>query len=170
MNQQQLKSLIYQEKHNFGIKCKKFSGSLTVELIRQTLLENNLEVSQRDVFIRGIDVEIDLLIAKRGVIPIYRLYYNAEDVLAVIEIKAMGSFGESTITKTRDNFSKITQNNNIYCAYVTLTERKGFKWAVTTEKLGFPAFTLFWHQGNDIENAEPSSDYQLLLDKLRTLN
>ncbi len=169
MEQKQLSSLIYQEKRDFDVKCKKFSGALTVELLKRAFMDDGIDISPRDVFIRGIDVEIDLIIPKKGTIPKYGLIYEPNDVLAALEIKAMGSFGEKTITQIKENFVHIHNFNNIFCAYITLTERKGFKWAITTENLGFPAYTLFWHRGDDVENAEPSGDYELLLNKLKEL-
>jgi hypothetical protein len=170
MEQYELFSLVYQGKKDFGVKCKKFSGALTIELFKHALENAGIIVSPRDIFIKGLDVEIDLAILKKGRRPKYETFFEPEDVLAALEIKAMGSFGENTITQTRDNFKLIHSiNDNIYCAYVTLTERKGFKWAVTPENLGFPAYTLFWHKGNNVENAEPSGDYMSLVNKLQQI-
>jgi hypothetical protein len=170
MELKQLSSLIYKEKRDFGVKCKKYSGALTVELLKLALEDYGINVSPRDVFIKGIDVEIDLIIPKKDIEPKYGLYYLPEDVLAALEIKAMGSFGEKTITTIKENFVHIQSiKKDIFCAYITLTERIGFKWAVTPDNLQFPAYTLFWHKGDDIENAEPSGDYAALLKKLKQI-
>jgi hypothetical protein len=34
----------------------------------------------------------------------------------------------------------------IACAYLTLEERRGFRWAVSSERIGYPCFTLGWHK------------------------
>ena len=48
-----------------------------------------------------------------------------------------------------------------------LAERRGYKWAVNTESLGFPAYTLFWHDGRGTYT--PTGDWQRLLGDLRRL-
>ena len=46
----------------------------------------------------------------------------------------------------REAFDQIHKSSaRIACAYVTLTELLGYKWAVDEKKLGCPAFTLAWH-------------------------
>lgn len=169
MEQNELFTSIIQGKKDFGVKCKKFAGTLTVEMLKRVLEEHGIPVSPRDVFIRGVGIEIDLILTKNKS-PRYGLFYEPEDVLAVLEVKELGSFGEQTINQIRKNFELINKiRDNINCAYITLTERKGFKWAITTENLGFPAYTLFWHKGNNIENAEPSGDFGRLIDDLRRI-
>lgn len=42
--------------------------------------------------------------------------------------------------------------------------RKGYKGAVTTENLGFPAYTRFWHDGRGTYT--PTGDWQRLIDDL----
>jgi len=88
-------------KNTFGVKCKKFTGSLTVEIIKDalssTISSNKIEISPRDVFIRGVPLEIDFLIAKKEAIAQNNLLYEPSDVLLVFEIKNLGSFGEETI-------------------------------------------------------------------------
>ncbi|MEK7354116.1 MAG: hypothetical protein AABZ77_06400 [Chloroflexota bacterium] len=167
LDEKESRSLIFQGKKELGIKSKKFAGALTVEILKRALNEQEIPVSPRDVFIKGVSAEIDLIIPRK-LNPIYELLYDSEDVLAVLEVKEIGSFGEETINQTRKNFNSIRQvSDDIYCAYVTVTERKGFKWAVTMENLGFPAYTLFWHKSDDIENGEPSGDFERLVNDLR---
>ncbi|MBI4187299.1 MAG: hypothetical protein HY530_07355 [Chloroflexi bacterium] len=164
------RTLIFQGKKEFGVKSKKFVGALTVEVLKNALREQNIPVSPRDVFIKGVSVEIDLLIPKRGSSPKYGLLYEPEDVLAALEVKELGSWGEQTLNQIRRNFELIHQiKSDIYCTYVTLTERKPFKWAITTENLGLPAYTLFWHKGDDIENGESSGDFGRLMSALRSV-
>ena len=148
MEESELFDSILQGKREFGAKCKKFTGALTVEMLKRALEERGILVSPRDVFIRGLSIEIDLLVPKTGGNPKYGLLYEPEDVVAALEVKNLGSFGKETINRIRANFELIRQTNaNIYCAYVTFTERRGYKWAITEENLGFPAYTLSWHQG-----------------------
>ncbi len=59
--------IITKASQDFGVKSKKFSGALTVELVREALLKEGFNVSERDVFIKGFPVEIDLLISKKGI-------------------------------------------------------------------------------------------------------
>lgn len=169
MEQNELRDLIFQGKKEFGVKCKKFVGALTVEMLKSALEEHDIPLSPRDVFIRGVSVEIDLIVPKKGN-PKYGFLYEPEDVQAALEVKELGSWGQQTINQIRKNFELIRQiRNDIYCAYVTITERKDFKWAVTTENLGFSAYTLFWHKHDDIENGEPSGDFERLLKDLREI-
>ena len=146
-------------------KCAKFAGALTVEVLRRALEEEGICVSARDVFIQGVPTEIDLLVPRADVVAEHGLLYAPEDVLVVLEIKNYGSFGEPTIGKTKDDFRAIHQRNaQICCAYVTLEERKGYKWAVSDENLGFPTYTLFWHSGSGAKyTRHPTGDWERLL-------
>jgi len=64
---------INRAKNTFGVKCAKYTGSLTVEIIKNELSllfsSNEIEISPRDVFIRGVPLEIDLLFAKTDITP-----------------------------------------------------------------------------------------------------
>ena len=169
MEQSKLRQLVFQGLDEFGVKCKKFSGALTVEILRCALKDYGIPVSSRDVFIRGISVELDLIVPKTRS-PKYGLVYEPEDVLAALEVKELGSWGAQTLNQIKRNFELIQLiKGDIYCAYITLSERRGFKQAITTESLGFPAYTLFWWKGNDVKDAEPSGDYQRFLDDLRKI-
>ena len=46
----------------FGTKCSKFSGAVTVEILKAALAEEGIQTSPRDVFVRGIPAGIDLVI------------------------------------------------------------------------------------------------------------
>ena len=136
-----------QAKQEFGAKCRKFSGTVTVELIRRALQEAGVAVSARDVFIRGIPIEIDLIIPKKDAIPLHGLVYDPADVLAAVEVKHHGSFGSETIEKLRANFAMVKQANpRIRCCYLTLIERETYKWRVTSENCGGEAYAMFWYK------------------------
>ena len=149
MDESQLLDEVTKAKAAFGGTCRKYSGALTVELIRRSLEEQGITVSPRDVFIAGIPIEIDLLIPKKGVRATYGLLYQPQDVLAALEVKAHGSFGEEALAKVRKDFQTMGgAAPNIPCLYVTLIERKDYKWVATPENIGCPVYTLFWYSGS----------------------
>jgi len=141
---------VRQRKSDCGPKCSKYRGALAVELIRSALRQEGLFVSDRDVYIKGIPLEIDLLILKSDSSPANHILYNANDVLAILEIKNRGSFGEVSIKQIRENFNLIrSSNDNIECLYVTISERETYRWKVTPENIGSPVYTLFWNTGTE---------------------
>jgi len=156
---------INRAKEDFGIKCPKYTGAITVEFIRLALREHGISASPRDVFIKGVPIEIDLLIPRAGTSPENGILYRPEDVLIALEIKNSGAFGEAAVRTIKKNFMRIQQHGEqIDCFYVTLAERKGYKWAITEDNFGFPAYTLFWHSGGGKNRRyEPSGDWQRLI-------
>jgi len=159
---------INRAKEDLGIKCSKYAGAITVQFVRRAFREHGISASPRDVFIKGVPIEIDLLIPRAGTSPENGILYRPEDVLIALEIKNSGAFGEGAIRRIRKNFMTIQQHNKqIRCFYVTLAERKGYKWAVTEDNLGFPAYTLFWHSGSSKNRRyEPSGDLQRLINDI----
>jgi len=144
--------------------CKKFRGALTVEVIREHLEHEGFPVSARDVFIKGLPVEIDLLIPKGGIKPDHGILFKPEDVLVVFEIKFSGNYGEKARTRLKEHFEEITASHNyIRCAYVTVIERFTYKWKIDPEFLGpnFGVFTLNWR------DAGPEQGWDKLLAWLR---
>jgi hypothetical protein len=174
MNEQKLLELVNAAKEKFGVKCPKYLGAISVELIRHALQQHGIETSSRDVYIQGVPVEIDFLIAKSDAAPEHGLLYQLEDVLAAFEIKNTGSFGEATIKNTKRCFSLIKRSNpKIYCAYITIAERRNFRWAVHEGNLGSPAYTLFWYSGGQKNiRYEPGKDWHWnrLITDLQALN
>ena len=149
MEDREILDAVGEAKRRFGAACGKYSGALTVELIRRALQEEGVSTSARDVFIAGVPIEIDLLIPRRDAKCRNGILYDAGDVLAVVEIKNAGSFGDKTIETVRRTFKRITETGqSIRCCYLTLAERKGFKWAVTSVNCGGNAYTLFWYNGS----------------------
>lgn len=93
--------MISKAKKDFGVKCAKFTGAVTVEVIKYALEKHGIFTSPRDVFIKNLPIEIDLLIPKTGAVPEYDAIYDPNDVLVVLEIKNYGSFGEKPLTMLR---------------------------------------------------------------------
>jgi len=158
-------------KREFGVKCNKYAGAITVQTLRRALQERGFSVSERDVFIRGIPVEIDLLIPTPLAEPQNGILYEPSQVSVVFEVKNYGSFGAPTVETVRRSFSRIRgANDQIACLYVTLSEREGYIHAVKPEPPGFDAFTLFWHTGSWEARIHTSSgDWERLLAKLEPL-
>lgn len=148
MTDEELLSQIMKSTESFGPKCSKYSGAVTVEWLRQAFRKHGIHVSHRDVFIKGLPIEFDLILPRDGATPNLGLLYEPEDVRAVIEVKAKGVFGKDGLDRINQTF-KIVQDSHphVHCAYVTLTERQSYRWAATNENLNAPAFTLFWHTG-----------------------
>jgi UDP-N-acetylglucosamine 2-epimerase len=171
MQERNILEIVTKTSQDFGVKCKKFSGTLTVELIRQALLKKGFNVSERDVFIKGIPVEIDLLIYKKGISSENRVLYKPEDVLVILEVKRKGTFGEFAIKSIMNNFKLIKQRSkNINCIYVTLTERKNYKWKATEQNINSPVFTLFWHSGPENNmKYENTRDWKKLINYLNKI-
>jgi hypothetical protein len=172
MDEQQLLSAVTAATAEFGATCKKYAGAITTELLKQALERHEIPTSPRDVFIEHVPVEIDFLIAKSGVTPRHRLLYRAQDVLMVFEVKKAGSFGQATSENTGAAFQLVcARNPKIECAYVTLTERRGYKWAVTEEDLGYPVYSFFWYEGSSEKKRryEASGDFAKLLQRIRIL-
>jgi hypothetical protein len=172
MDEHQLLALVTAAKDSFGVKCKKYAGAVTAELLKEALQWHGIQTSARDVFIEQVPVEIDLLIPKIGAVAQHGILYRAEDVLVVFEVKNSGSFGEGTIEQTGEAFRLMrARNPMIQCAYVTLTERRGYRWAVTEANLKNPVYTLFWYRGSSEKNRryEASGDFGRLLKSLRAV-
>jgi hypothetical protein len=171
MNDRAILDAISKAKLQFGATCNKYSGALTVELIRRALHDEGVDTSPRDVFISGVPIEIDLLIPRQSAPSRDGLLYNAVDVLAILEIKNAGSFGDKTIEAVQTNFQRITNvGPHIRCCYLTLAERKGFKWAVTSRNSGGEAYTLFWYSGSDTNGKyETTGDWDRFLTDMRHL-
>lgn len=108
MNDATLLDQINRAKEDFGTKCSKYAGAITVEFIRRALREHGISASPRDVFIKGVPIEIDLLIPKASTSPENGILYRPEDVLIALEIKNSGAFGEATIRRIKNNFDNTT--------------------------------------------------------------
>ncbi len=155
----------------FGSPCRKYAGALTIELIRRALMKIGIRVSRRDVFIQGVPLEIDFLVPGPHARLSNGLVYRPEDVLAIVEVKNAGSFGKPTIETIRQNFTVIRKaNRRIRCCYLTVAERRGFRWAVTSRNSGGNAYTMFWHHGSGKNLAyDPSGDWDRFVADMRRI-
>jgi len=134
----------------FQLTCRKFAGAVTAELMKKFLADEGILTSARDVFIRGVPLEIDLIVPHSGEEPSLGLLYEPQQVAAALEIKKMGSFGEPTLRTLKKNFN-LLRGLNVKCAYVAIEERQSFCWKATEENIGgFPCFTLAWHKGPQV--------------------
>ena len=152
-------------------KHTKFTGAVTIEIIREHLKAHGFSVSPRDVFIKGIPLEIDLLIVKPKTVPEHGILYHPDDVLAALEIKARGCYGEKARDRVGESFQRLSRAGHIWCAYLTVVEQEHYKWSVTTESIGFPAYTMFCHKGDpdDLRAENATADWKKFLRKLTAM-
>jgi hypothetical protein len=150
----------------FG-KCGKFGGAATVEIVKGALAEEEIPTSARDVFIKGVAVEIDLIIPRRGVKPsLGGILYEPLQVAVALEIKKSGLYGEKSLAAICNSFKLLTAQG-VSCAYLTLEERKTYRYKATPENLGVPGcFTLHWHQ-RETEPFAVTEDWSRLVTFLR---
>ncbi|HXJ97152.1 MAG TPA: hypothetical protein VMT20_30300 [Terriglobia bacterium] len=166
MDDRQLLDMVIRAKDAFGVKCSKYYGAVAVECIRRAFGEHGISTSSRDVFISKVPVEIDLIIPRAEAAPEHGIVYSARDVLVALEIKASGAYGDATHKHTGCAFQLISkQNPQTRCAYVAVAERANYRWAVSKENLGFPAYTLFFHKGSPkkLDDYESTGDWQRLM-------
>src|ERR1035437_5440630 len=122
---------------------------MTIELVKRVLAHEGIATSARDVFVRGIPLEIDLIVPRRGQEPTLGLLYEPQQVAAALEIKKSGTFGRQSLQTIRRNFKQL-RKHKVKCAYLTLEERKTYRYKETRKNIGgFPCFTLAWHMGQD---------------------
>jgi hypothetical protein len=142
----------------------KFAGAVTAELMKTFLAAEGISTSARDVYIRGVPLEIDLIVPRRGQKPTFELVYEPKQVAAALEIKKSGSFGEPSLLTIKSNFNRL-RALKVRCAYVAIEERETYRWRATRQNIGgFPCFTLCWHKGEDLIETQ---DWTRLLAFLR---
>jgi hypothetical protein len=124
--------------------CNKFEGHLAVEILKQALAEEGVRTSSRDVFVKGLPIEWDLILPTPGAVPLFNgLLYEASQVVVGIEVKLSGVVGK-TLLITRRNFA-LAKAQGVPGCYVAFCDRK--RAAATDENLGFPCFNLTWSLG-----------------------
>jgi hypothetical protein len=141
--------------------------ALAVEVVRKHLLQEGFPVSERDVFIRGLTPEIDLLLPSKSAKAEHNLVYEPKDVRAVLEIKYSGVYNQQVIPRLQECFDTIKSKcPDAYFACVVIHEREGFRYAAKTEDLGYPVYTLHWWSG-DRKNARDTGEWETLIKDLR---
>jgi hypothetical protein len=153
---QEIVQRLRKAKEDFGGDYpKKFGGAAAVEILRAELREAGIETSRRDVFIRGIPLEIDLIVPAKGAAPWLDLLYDPQDVAVALEVKKLGAFGEQARAKIRDDFVRISKLG-VNCAYVTFEDRENFRFRPTEKTVGSRCFALAWHKTDG--SLEPTKD------------
>jgi hypothetical protein len=171
LNEQTILEMVNQRTSELGVRSKKFAGAVTVRVIAEALRRCGIRCSTPNVFIRTVPNEIDLVLAPPAITPWHGILYEPHDVLAALEVKKLGSFGPATIAKVREDFRAVRRaNRTVRCVYVTITERKGFRYAVTAKNIGAKAYTLLWHKGSGSKlTYEPTGDWGRLVTNLQQL-
>jgi hypothetical protein len=130
--------------------CGKFAGAATVEIVKQALADEGLPTSVRDVFVRGLPVEWDLVVPLPFALPsLNGLVYEPGHVACALEIKLSGLHGKEDAPRIAYNFER-AKALGISCAYITLGERKSYRHKASEENLSFPIFTITWHTANTL--------------------
>ena len=130
-------------------KSRKFSGAMTAELMKSALENEGIPASARDVFIRGLPFEIDLIVPYPGEKPTFGLLYEPQQVAVALEIKKTGSFGGQGLQTIRELFGQL-RCLKVACAYVSLEDRKNYRHRPTYKNLGrHQCYTLAWHDDTD---------------------
>lgn len=128
-----------------GFSSRQFSGAVVVSLLRDVLKGLGIASSEKDVFLKGVPIEVDFLAVKDGSSPCHGVLWNPEDVLAAFEIKKSGVICETGRSKINSDFSRIrTYHPNIRLFYVTFSETRD---KVGDIKRSDDSFTFFIRRG-----------------------
>ena len=138
-------------KTEFGQSCPtKFGGAAAIEILRAALLEEGIAASRRDVFIREVPCEIDLLIPRTNATPWMELVFEPEQVVIALEVKKSGSYLAGGLDKIKKDCALIKQAGVEY-AYISFEDRENYKYRPTEDKVGCRCFNLTWHVDTDKE-------------------
>jgi hypothetical protein len=147
----------------FG-KCGKFAGAATVEIVKQALADEGLPTSVRDVFIKGLPVEWDIVVPRLSAQPLLNgLIYEPAQVACALEIKLSGLHGKEDALRISYNFER-AKALGVSCTYITLGERQSYLHKACEKNLSFPIFTITWHTANSLTD---TGDWGRLLTFLR---
>ncbi|UZE93027.1 MAG: hypothetical protein IB617_02605 [Candidatus Nealsonbacteria bacterium] len=131
------------------MRATKFIGALTIELLRKEFIKKGLNVSNRDVFIKGIPYELDLIVLKEGEKAQENLLYKPKQVIAVLEIKFRGIYSKEGVENIKKVFGSIKRvNKEIKCIYLTVSENTNYKYYPDEQKLGDFSFLLLERKTN----------------------
>ena len=132
MLEHELFSLLEEGKQSLGVPSKKFTGALVIEMLRRAFEEHGIKTSRPNVYLKGLPFEFDLAIPRKGANLEFEILYSPADVLAVLEIKASGLFTKEALPLISSVFREVqSKNPSIVCAYVTISERKSYKYKAT---------------------------------------
>jgi hypothetical protein len=164
--EEQLVNAVRSAKDDFGHNYpKKFGGAVAVEILRRKLQCCSIASSRRDVFVRDVPVETDLVIPYAGERPLMELLYEPHQVAVALEVKKSGIFGARGIQAIRRSFN-LLREKGVCCAYFTFEDMKGYKFAGTPESLGCRCFTMAWHKTSE-GPFEPTEEWKAFVDFLR---
>jgi hypothetical protein len=128
----------------------KFTGALTVEIVRNRLIGIGLPVSSRDIYIRGHSSEFDLAVVRDNANPKYGILYEPADVAAIIEVKYSGVYSKEVPETIKRLFDEVHEGHpHIVCVYLSVSENPSFNYRIMSNTLGHPAFTLYWVNRSD---------------------
>ena len=171
MEENIIRDEVEKAENSFGVKSNKFSGALMIEVLKSHLERNGFSLSNRNVFIKGVKSEIDLMVVLKNAKPQHDIIYEPTDVIAAFEVKRSGSYGERDVHKIRNIFDNIIDKNpQIFCCYITLKERKNYKYKITSGNLSYQVYTLFFYEkdGEALKNNE--GEWDNFLEKLKTVS
>jgi len=147
--------------------AKKYGGAIVVEILRQALHEEGIITSRRDVFVRGVPCEIDLIVPRMNAGPWMDLLYEPNQVLIALEVKKCGSFYAHGRDKIKNDCA-LLKATSIKYDYISFEDRENYKYRPTEDLCGCPCFNLAWHKQND-GPLEPTQDWEKLIAFLRKL-
>lgn len=150
-----------------GKQMRKVTGAIAVQVLRQHLDRNGVSVSDHDVFIKGIPIELDLVVPRREAELECGILYRPQDVAAVLEVKYSGIYSKESLAAIKKNFDYIREKHqHICCTCVVVLERESFPNKATEANLGHPVHTLHWWSGRR-ENAKQTGEWETLLTRLQ---
>jgi hypothetical protein len=151
-----------------GEKCTKFGGALFTEILRKHLLPHGIPVSTRDVFVRDLNLEVDLLVhTKTAAEPDHGILYNPSDVLGVLEVKAFGAVGgKEAVQVVKRNLETIGQLTGAKCFYVCLQENQEREF--DGQQVSFGDYSFFLNKTKPRRRDE-TGDWKRLITDLESL-
>jgi hypothetical protein len=163
MTGEEIANKAWDRSEEFG-KCNKFAGAVATEILKEALASEGIPTSVRDVFIKGLPIEWDLVVPRAHAAPALNgLLYESSDVVCALEIKLSGLHSQEDVPRMSQKFER-AKSLGISCVYVTIGERETYRHRATSENLGFPAFTLMWHRAEPVD----TGDWKKLLSFLKT--
>lgn len=137
-----------------GKLSKKFTGAITIELLKKELIKRGFNVSDRDVYIKGSKSEFDLLILKEKERSKENLLYDPDQVVAAFEIKFSGTYSIGDINNIKETFNLLKRiNPKIKCVYLTVSEL-GSRYKYYHEERSLGDFNCYlFERDTDLEKA-----------------